>query len=134
MGPMSNRQNFLNAVRCFANPESREGYFEIYSPDIVLHGYQGVEPGLENVKKFYSSFWQVFPDARIEIQDLIEQDDNLVARYLIRGTHRKEFMGIAPAGRSVELPGISILHFRNGQCFERWTCSDSLLLLNQLRG
>jgi len=26
------------------------------------------------------------------------------------------------------------LHFRNGQCFQRWTCSDSLILLSQIGG
>jgi predicted ester cyclase len=131
---MSNRQSFLKAVRCFADPNTRQGYFELYSPDIVLHGYRGVEPGLESAKRFYTSFWLVFSDARIEIEDLIEQDDNVAARYSIKGTQRREFMGIAPSGRSINLPGISLLHFRNGQCFERWTCSDSLLLLNQLQG
>jgi hypothetical protein len=39
------------------------------------------------------------------------------------------FMGVPATGQRIELPGISIFHFRNGQCFERWTCSDSLVLL-----
>ncbi len=25
------------------------GYLELYNPEVVLHGYQGVEPGLESV-------------------------------------------------------------------------------------
>ena len=130
---MSNRQNFLRAIRCFGDPDTRYDYFELYSLDVVLHGYRGVEPGLESVKRFYRSFWEVFPDATVEVQELIEDEGLLVARYLIRGTQQREFLGIAATGRRIELPGISVLHFRNGQCFERWTCSDSLLLLNQLR-
>jgi hypothetical protein len=44
----------------------------------------------------------------------------------------EDFMGVAAAGQRIELPGISILHFRGGQCFERWACSDSIILLNQI--
>ena len=133
---MSNRQSLGQALKCFANPRKRQAYFHLYSDDIVLHGYQGVEPGLESVKQFYNGFWEIFPDAQVTIQELIEveEDDTLVVRYVITGTQQKEFMGIAAVGQRIELPGISILHFRNGRCFERWTCSDSLLLFNQIGG
>jgi predicted ester cyclase len=79
-----------------------------------------------------NSFWAIFPDARVTVQDLIEQGDILVARYVITGTQRQALMGVAAAGQRIELPGISILHFKQGQCFERWACSDSLLLLSQI--
>ena len=97
-----------------------------------MHGYQGVEPGLDSVKQFYNAFWKVFPDARVTIQDLVEEGETLALRYLITGTQHETFMGIAPAGQRIELPGISFLHFRNGRCFERWTCSDSAVFLNQI--
>ncbi len=64
--------------------------------------------------------------------ELLEQADTLVARYVITGTQREAFMGVAAEGQRIELPGISILHFRNGRCFERWACSDSLILLTQI--
>jgi len=129
---MSNRQTLEQAIKCFDDPQRRSEYFRLYSDDVILHGYQGVEPGLESVKQFYSAFWEVFPDARVTIQDLVEEGETLVARYVITGTQHKAFMGIAAAGQQIELPGISVMHFRNGRCFERWTCSDSLVLLNQI--
>jgi steroid delta-isomerase-like uncharacterized protein len=129
---MSNRESFSRAIRCFSDPQRRNDYFQLYSDDITLHGYQGIEPGLESVKQFYRAFWKLFPDAQVLIQDLIGEADTLVARYTITGTLHEVFMGVPAAGQRIELPGISILHFRNGQCFERWTCSDSLVLLNQI--
>ena len=129
---VSNRKNFDQALECFADPERRQEYFSLYSDDIVLHGYQGVEPGLESVKRFYNSFWAIFPDARVTVQELIEQGETLVVRYVITGTQQQAFMGVAAAGQRIELPGISILHFRGGRCFERWACSDSLVLLSQI--
>jgi predicted ester cyclase len=129
---VSNRQNFAYAVECFADPRIRHEYFHLYSDDIVLHGYQGVEPGLESVKQFYYAFWALFPDAKVTVQEVVEEADTLVARYVITGTLHEAFMGVAPAGQQIALPGISILHFRSGRCFERWACSDSLLLMSQI--
>jgi predicted ester cyclase len=129
---MSNRESFTQALEYFADPLKRNDYFRLYSDDIIVHGYRGIGPGVESVKQFYYAFWKVFPDARVMAQDLIGEDDTLVARYIITGTMHEDFMGVAATGQRIELPGISILHFRNGQCFERWTCSDSLILLNQI--
>ena len=130
---MSNREIFAQALKCFADPQRRNEYFHFYSQDIIVHGYQGIEPGLDSVKQFYYAFWRVFPDAQVIAQDLIGEGDPLVARYTITGTMHEGFMGVAATGQRIELPGISILNFRNSQCFERWTCSDSLILLNQIR-
>jgi steroid delta-isomerase-like uncharacterized protein len=131
---MSNRQSLGQALRCFADPRKRPDYFLLYSDDIVLHGYQGVKPGLESVRQFYNAFWEVFPDAQVNVEELIEEDDTLVVRYVITGTQQKAFMDATAVGQRIVLPGISILHFKNGRCFERWTYSDSLLRLDQIGG
>jgi steroid delta-isomerase-like uncharacterized protein len=129
---MSNQDIFSLALKCFSDPQRRNEYFQLYSDEILLHGYQGIEPGLESVKQFYYAFWNLFPDAQVLLQDLIGEGETLVARYTITGTMHEAFMGVPATGQRIELPGISILHFRRGQCFERWTCSDSLVLLNQI--
>ena len=131
---MSNRQSLGQALKCFADPLKRQNYFQLYSDDVILHGYQGVRPGLESVKQFYNAFWEVFPDAQVNVEELIEEDDTLVVRYVITGTQQKAFMDSTAVGRRILLPDISILHFKNGRCFERWTCLNSRLLLDQIDG
>jgi steroid delta-isomerase-like uncharacterized protein len=131
---MTNKAALKQSLGCFADPDKRQEYFRLYSDDIVLHGYQGIEPGLANVTQFYYAFWKVFPDAKVILQEIVEEGDTLVVRYVITGTQHEPFMGVAANGQRIELPGISVLHFRNGRCFERWTCSDSLLLLSQIGG
>jgi steroid delta-isomerase-like uncharacterized protein len=131
---MSNRQSLGQALKCFADPHKRQNYFQLYSDDVILHGYQGVRPGLESVKQFYNAFWEVFPDAQVKVEELIEEDDTLVVRYVITGTQQKAFMDATAVGQRIVLPGISILHFKNGRCFERWTCLNSRLLLDQIDG
>jgi predicted ester cyclase len=82
----------------------------------------------------YNAFWEVFPDAKVTAQEFIEEGNRQVVRYVVAATQQMVFMGVPAAGKRIELPGISILQFRNGRCFERWACSDSLLLLNQIGG
>ena len=67
-------------------------------------------------------------------QEIIEQGETLVVRHVTTGTQERDFMGVPAAGQRIELPGTSILHFRDARCYERWTCSDSLLLLRQIGG
>lgn len=100
----------------------------------MVHGYQGIGPGKANIKRFYQQFWSVFPDAQVTLEEVIEQGDSAAIRYTITGTQQETFLGIAPTGQAIQLPGLSLLHFREGKCVERWACSDSIVLLNQLRG
>jgi predicted ester cyclase len=110
-------RKLLSAIKCFSDPQKRIDYFRLYSDDIILLGYQGIEPGLESVKQFYYVFWKLFPDAQVLIQDLVGERDTLVARYTITRTMREAFMGVPAKGQQIELPGISILHFRHGPMF-----------------
>ncbi|AYG61849.1 ester cyclase [Rhizobium jaguaris] len=48
------------------------------------------------------------------------------------GTHEGAFMGIAPTGNRVKVPGIGIYEVRDGMIVESWVVRDSLVLLRQL--
>ncbi len=41
------------AAQHFSNPDTRAAYLELYDAHAVVHGYQGVEPGIENITEFY---------------------------------------------------------------------------------
>ena len=44
---------------------------------------------------------RAFPDARFALEDQIAEGDTVVSRWTARGTHRGEFLGIAPSGEEV---------------------------------
>ena len=73
-----------------------------------------------------------FPDFRLTIEDQITEGDIVVTRVTFRGTHRGEFMGIAPTGRLVEYGGIAIDRIENGKVVEAWHQADELGMLDQL--
>lgn len=108
------------------------GYLELYDPDAVLHGYQGVEPGFEGIRRFYEAFCVAFPGSRLTLEDVVAEGDEVATRFTLRSTHGGEFNGIPPTGKEVSIPGITILRFAGGKCVERWSQADFLGLLQQL--
>lgn len=131
---MTNGDIVERALVCFADPRLRERYFGVYSEDVILHGYSGVEPGLDSVRRYYAGIWSVFPDARVIAEDLIEAGDKVILRFTMTGTHTQPFLGIKTTGRSIRIPGMTILRFEDQRCVERWSVADSLSLLSQLGG
>lgn len=73
-----------------------------------------------------------FPDLEYEVAELIAEDDTVVARTTLQGTHRGPFMGIAPTGRRVTQAQIHILRFVDGKAVEHRAVRDDLGLLHQL--
>src|SRR5215212_3483357 len=118
MAEGGNRQIVQQALDRLNAPGDKSGYFDLYSPHAVLHGYGGVAPGLEGIKQFYHQLWAAFPDSAVTPEDWLEQGDRVVLRFTYRGTHRGEFQGIPPTGRQVTMSGITILRFADGQCVE----------------
>jgi steroid delta-isomerase-like uncharacterized protein len=132
-----NQQNLAaieRAVGAFNNPPERERYFDLYASNVVLHGFPpGLPAGRDGVKAFFNGFWQAFPDARLRGEDIVAGDGDRVAiRYVIEGTHKGPFAGVAPTGKPVTVTGQTIVRFVDGKVAERWNAVDMLGLLQQL--
>ena len=72
---------------------------------------------------------QGFPDIHYTVEDMIGEGDRLVARWSTKGTHKGEFMGIPPTGRSVAFSGIEIVRMVGDKAVEEF---DRLRLMQQL--
>ena len=89
-------------------------------------------PGREGFRTFFTALVTAFPDAHIEPAHLVADDENVGIAYTLSGTHQGEFRGIAPTGKRVEVRGVQIGRFENGQIVERGGSTDELGLLAQL--
>jgi steroid delta-isomerase-like uncharacterized protein len=108
---------------------------EIFASTFVNHSpAAGTTPDREGIKQLISMMRNAFPDYHNVIEDLIAEGDRVAVRVICRGTHRAEFMGIAPTGKSVEFSAVSIFRFADGKVVERWNNTDNLGLLQQLGG
>ena len=114
------------------NAGNLDGYLKLYSPDVVLHGYPGVEPGFTGVRRFYETFFVAFPGSQLIFEDVFGLADKLTCRFIVHVTHCGTFQGIPATGREATIPGITILQFQDSKCVERWSQADFLGLLVQL--
>jgi len=106
---------------------------EIYDASSVSHG-TGVElpPGPEGFKQYVSIYLSAFPDVHFTIEDQIAEGDRVVTRWIARGTHNGELMGIPATGKQVVVTGISINEFVGGKLVESWNNWDGLGMMQQL--
>jgi steroid delta-isomerase-like uncharacterized protein len=107
-------------------------YLQLYSEDVVLHGYAGVEPGFANVRRFYEDWWRAFPGSKLVLNDVVTARNKVACRFVIEGIHAGSFQGIPSSGKAVSVSGFTILRFVGGKCIERWSLVDSLTLLTQI--
>ena len=82
--------------------------------------------------KFFTMMRTAFPDLKVTVDHIVQDDNNLAMADKIHGTHKGDFLGIAPTGKTVEVRGLQIGRYENGKIVERWGSSDELGLIKQL--
>ena len=96
-----------------------ESYVEMlnaHQPDLVdgfvAETYRNhnafVADGREANRQFWAAFFRALPDVRATMEDLVFSGDRVVGRFVYRGTHTGEFMGIPASGNPVEMRSIDI--------------------------
>jgi steroid delta-isomerase-like uncharacterized protein len=135
MSALDNKALMRRWEEALNNGTWREAADALYTTTFVLHDPMA-PPGLvgpQGVKDYlYDPWFAAFPDAQFTIEDLIAEGDKFAARFTLRGTHRGEFMGIAPTGKHVTMTAIGICRVEEGKFAEVWENVDALGLLQQL--
>ena len=130
---MSTNADALNHALAAFNEGDIDRYLDLYDDHVQVHGYTPAPLDKAGARAFYQGILTGLPDSTLEALDRIETDDTIVVRFVQRGTHRGELLGVPATGRPVELHGITILRFGDeARVVERWTQADLLGLLVQV--
>lgn len=73
-----------------------------------------------------------FPRYVLDPDDIIAEGDKVLVRFTWRGTHKNDFMGIPPTGRTIAVPGMIEYRVANGKIAEHWLQVDNAALMQQL--
>ncbi len=101
------------------------------APDYRNHN-AFVGDGREANRRFWAAFFTALPDLTATMEDLVISGDRVVGRFVYRGTHAGEFMGIPATGRRVEMRSIDIWRVENGMFAEHWDELNTLELFAQM--
>jgi steroid delta-isomerase-like uncharacterized protein len=123
-------RQFIDQV---ANQGKVDQFYEFLSPEYLDHtGAAGQAPGIENSLRAAAMLRTAFPPWHTEIEDMIAEGDKVMFRGTSSGTHRGEFMGVAPTGKRVSISGVHIMRLSGGKIVEHWAYSDMMGFMRQL--
>lgn len=115
------------------NAQDLDGAFALLAPDWVNHtAGPGVPAGEEGAKAFFTMLFRAFPDLHTRIDDLIAEDDKVVARLNVTGTNNGSMMGMPATGKQVSISVTDIHRIGAGKFVEHWSNSDDLGMMQQL--
>ncbi len=110
-----------------------------YSTDAKNHGRT---VGREGMQKVFEALFSTFPDFHYRIDEATAEDDRVVCKVTMTGTHRGEptmaqafggmLAGVAPTGRTVEVLQFHSFRVRDGLILAHSAVRDDLGMLKQL--
>ena len=98
------------------NAQDLDAAEELLAPEFVRHDANLPDVvGQQAERQHIADNLTAFPDLHFEIEQLIAEGDLIAARYLVQGTHRGEFFGIAGTGRPVTIQAVESYRLAGGK-------------------
>ena len=95
---------------------------ELFTRNYALHdpSFPHDVHGPEGIKLYVTAYRSAFPDLRVTVEDQLAEEDRVVTRWTLRGTHQGEFLGLTPTGDEVTVSGIEFDRMVGGRIDEAW--------------
>jgi steroid delta-isomerase-like uncharacterized protein len=124
-------QEFFQAIQAGGDVDAAIDKY--IAEDFVEHEeVPGMGTTRETPRQFFKMMQSAFKDYQVQVLDLLQDGDKLVARTSMVGTHTGEFLGVPASGREVAIQAIDILQFRGDQCIAHWGVMDMAGALVQM--
>lgn len=135
-GPAGNTaalDRFHSAVNSGDQETIAKAIDELVAPDVLFHAPvpMGVT-GAEALKRVWEVLLRAYPDIHVAVEERITEGDRIMSRNTVTGTHRGEYQGLPPTGRTVTYNEIFIFRFADGRITEIRGIVDVLAQLRQL--
>jgi len=107
---------------------------ELLADDYVIQGQQEESPWpptKEGEKQQAAAFRSAL-GIRSQVQDVLVDGDQAAVHWRTSGTHKGEFFGMPPTGKSFTIHGVSLLRVQDGKVVENRTIADMFSLMQQL--
>ena len=74
--------------------------------------------GIDGMRQHLVAVRKTYPDYKMEIIRQFEEGETVISEFIMRGTHKGEFVGIMPTDKVIEMTGINIDRIVNGKIIE----------------
>ncbi len=108
------------------NAQNLDDLDELFTGDTYDH--VGQRTGVAWWKEVFGFLYATLPDWRWTLEDIVAEQDRVVARLTVHGTHKGSVIpflrGIPPTGKSVVWTHHHTFRFVNGKIAEHWANRD----------
>ena len=105
---------------------------DFLSEDFIEHDpAPGIPPTRDGWKQLFKMFAEATPGYHV-INDLIAEDDKVVAHITAYGKHVGTIFGIPATNKEFSMKGIVIWRLKNGKITEHWAQNDMVGMMIQL--
>jgi C-1 hydroxylase len=120
--PMSIEENkaLIRHTYEAVNQRNLTAFFELFTPDFVLHNGSMTIQGLEAFKQIEAMLLAALPDLHYTVEDLIAEGDKVAVRITATGTQHGTFMGIPPTGKHTTVTESAISRIVGGKIAEHF--------------
>jgi steroid delta-isomerase-like uncharacterized protein len=110
-----------------------EVFEELFADDFLDHTPQpNRTPDKAGARDLYRTLRAAFPDFHAEIHWQLADGDRVTTYKTYHGTHRGEFLGVAPTGRKIQFETVDVMRVRDGKIAEHWGVANLFSLMQQL--
>jgi steroid delta-isomerase-like uncharacterized protein len=88
--------------------------------------------GSEGFKQSLSAQFKAFPDMQAKIEHIVAENDLVVVFLNFTGTHKREFQGMPPTNKKINIRSADLYRIENEKIVEHWDVVDQLNLLQQI--
>ncbi len=115
------------------NRRDWRAYRELLDDQYTYTGGDGqTQRGPEAGMAVGQMFATAFPDGRIDLRQIHTAGDTAIVEFTGSGTHSGDLMGIAPTGRRISIPVITVLTVRGGKIVSEREYMDMAHMMRQL--
>ena len=110
-------------------------YLSLHTEDVSFEqvfadGIKG--HGKKELREFVKVFFDAFPDFKCEVTSLIAGGNRQCEEAVMTGTHRGNYLGIEPTGKSFSVKGVLIRELKEGKTSHFSIYFDPASLMRQL--
>ncbi len=111
-GPNAPRILAVRALLDAQRNHDLPGLLELFGPEPTLEFAGGPRHvGKERVGQIYGDMLRAFPDLTIDVIGEHAGERSVVVEFVMQGTHRQQWLGMAPRGRTLTLPVCAVFLF-----------------------
>jgi len=131
---IGNNKLIMSRFMEFINSASEDLAHELISPNAVFYVPGRPEPlrGPAGYLSLVGMIRSGFPDIQWSLEDMVTEGDTIAARFIMRGTHQGNFMGIPPTDKPIQVQAMNFYRLSIGQFIEEYGQPDMLGLLQQI--